>query len=386
MLIEPDAEQAALLDSVRRFGLSEIAPARSRLETDRECFKALSSRIAQLGLLELIEFDEEGADSSAPGAYVTLGLVCEELGRYDCSLAQVVSGAASRASRLAKLTDRNLGRELRKLFLAGEMTMAAAFTEAEAGSDIQGLRTLARRVPGGVVLNGEKNSVTGLPLSDWVAVLAREVDEQGEVVGFSQFLIPATAPGVSHGELEDMGWRIRGRSIMALEDVFVPDGQRIGTPGAGLKMMLGGFNYVRASQSLICVGAAAATVEETIEHARNRTVFGRPLGANQAVSFGLAEAATKLDAARWMCYRVLEMRNRGINHATEAAMAKWWVPETAIDVLRVCLRFNGHTGYASELPIERRLRDVIGFELADGSSEIMKLIIARSLLGREVTG
>ncbi|HEX3962266.1 MAG TPA: acyl-CoA dehydrogenase family protein, partial [Trebonia sp.] len=386
VLIDFTEEQLAVRDTVRRFGETEIMPARRRLEADRELFAALSRRIAKLGLLEIVQFDEEGNDQRVPGSYVTLGVACEELGRYDTSLAQVVSGAGSRASRLAKLADRDLGRELRARFTAGQLTMAAGFSEAEAGSDIQGTRTTARRVPGGVRVTGEKNSVTGMPAADWVAILARETDADGGSLGFSQFLIPVGAPGLSRAELDDMGWRVRGRSILTLDDVFVPDGQRVGEPGMGLKMMLGGFNYLRASQALICVGAADATLRETVAHTSSRTAFGKPLGANQAVSFALAEAATKLDAARWMCYRVLEMRERGLDHATEAAMAKWWVPEVCIDVLRDCLRFNGHAGYSSELPIEQRLRDVIGFELADGASEIMKLIIARRMFGRAVAG
>jgi cyclohexanecarboxyl-CoA dehydrogenase len=386
VLIEFTEEQLAVRDALRRFGQTEIAPARRRLETDRELFAELSRGIAKLGLLEIVQFDEDGIDQRVPGSYVTLGVACEELGRYDTSLAQVVSGAGSRASRLAKLADRDLGRELRDRFAAGELTMAAGFSEAEAGSDIKGTRTTARRVPGGVRITGEKNSVTNMPTADWVAILARETDADGVAVGFSQFLIPASAPGLSRAELDDMGWRVRGRSILALDDVFVPDGQRVGEPGAGLKMMLGGFNYIRASQALICVGAADATLRETVAHTSSRTAFGKPLAANQAVSFALAEAATKLEAARWMCYRVLEMRERGLDHATEAAMAKWWVPEVCIGVLRDCLRFNGHAGYSSELPIEQRLRDVIGFELADGASEIMKLIIARRLFGRGVAG
>lgn len=386
MLIEFTEEQRAVRDTVRRFGLGEIVPVRHDLETDHSLYQKLAKGIAQLGLLEILEFSEDGTDISAPGAYVTVGVAAEELGRYDMSLAQVVSGTGTRLSRLARLRDGALAADLRSAYVRGDLVLTAGFTEAEAGSDLRGLRTTAVRVPGGVRITGEKNSVTELPSADWVAILARETEPDGTSVGFSQFLVPANAPGLDRGYLEDMGWKGRGRGIVALNDVFVPDGQRVGEPGAGVKMTLGAFNYNRAALALICVGAATATLEETVAHTSTRAVFGKPLAANQAVSFALAEAVTKLDAARWMCYRVLEMRNRGIDHATESAMAKWWAPEVAIETIRVCLRFNGHTGYAAELPIERRLRDVIGFEIADGPTEVMKLIIARTLFGREISG
>lgn len=132
--------------------------------------------------------------------------------------------------------------------------MAAGFTEAEAGSDVQKSHTTARRVPGGVRITGEKNSVTGMPAADWVAILGREIGGDGNQLGFSQFLIPADAPGLSRAEMEDMGGRVRGR---------------------------GGFSYTRASPSLICVGAADATLQQTVAHTSSRTALGKPLAANR---------------------------------------------------------------------------------------------------------
>jgi cyclohexanecarboxyl-CoA dehydrogenase len=128
------------------------------------------------------------------------------------------------------------------------------------------------------------------------------------------------------------------------------------------------FDVNRAVIALKCVGAA----------------FGAPLAAHQGVAFPLAEAATSLELARWHCYRVLWLRQHGLPCQREGAMAKWWAPKMAADVIHRCLLFHGHKGYSKALPIEQRLRDVIGWQIGDGTEEVMKLIITRDLFGRDL--
>jgi cyclohexanecarboxyl-CoA dehydrogenase len=386
VLIELSDEQVAVRDLCRRFGTEEIAPVRHELDRSPETYRELARRLAKLGLLEIIDIDANGVDRTAPAAYVTIGVAAEELGRFDTSLAQVVTGALTRLPRLGKLADRALAARIRADFVSGDAVICGGLTESEAGSDIQGLRTTARRVPGGVRITGEKNSVSELPSADWIAILAREIDTDGTALGFTQFMVPIDAPGLSRSYLDDMGWRGRGRGIVSLDDVFAPDGQRVGETGAGLTVNTGALDCNRAALALACIGAARASVDETVAYTSLRQAFGRPLAANQAVSFALVDAATKLDAARWMCYRVLELRGRGLPHGAEAAMAKWWGTQVAIDAIRDCIRFTGHTGYSSEAPLEQRLRDVIGFEIAEGPTEVMKLTVARKMFGREITG
>ncbi len=125
------------------------------------------------------------------------------------------------------------------------------------------------------------------------------------------------------------------------------------------------------------------SIDETIEHTKQRMVFGAPLATNQAVSFGVAEDVTYLELARLQCYRVLWMRQNNIPCQDAGAMVKWYAPKVAAEAVHRCLRFHGHYGYSKELPHQQRLRDIIGWQIGDGSEEVMKLLIARSRFGRE---
>jgi cyclohexanecarboxyl-CoA dehydrogenase len=144
------------------------------------------------------------------------------------------------------------------------------------------------------------------------------------------------------------------------------------------------FDCVRAFASLESLAKAEVTLQETIEYVKTRVQFGKPISKFQGTSFRLAEAATQLELGKWLCYKVLWMRDKGLRHSKESAMAKWWCPRTAFMVIHECLLIHGHYGYSCDLPIEQRLRDALLTEIGDGTAEIMKLIISRDLLGRDM--
>jgi cyclohexanecarboxyl-CoA dehydrogenase len=154
----------------------------------------------------------------------------------------------------------------------------------------------------------------------------------------------------------------------------------VGPPGTAFQRISRFFDVNRAIIGLKCTGAALQSVAETIEYTRKREAFGQPLTANQGITFPLAEGVTYLDHARLGCYRVLWMRQNGIPCRHEGAMVKWWAPKTAADVIHKCLTLHGHVGYSNQLPIEQRLRDVIGWQIGDGAEEVMKLLVARELM------
>ncbi len=145
------------------------------------------------------------------------------------------------------------------------------------------------------------------------------------------------------------------------------------------------FSFTPAQEviALKCVGAALQSLDETVEHVRRRVAFGAPLAAHQGATFPLTEAATQLELARWLAYRVLWMRQNGIPCQREGAMVKWWTSKIAAEAIHKCLLLHGHYGYSKELPIQQRLRDVIGWQIGDGSEEVMKLILTRELLSRD---
>jgi cyclohexanecarboxyl-CoA dehydrogenase len=147
--------------------------------------------------------------------------------------------------------------------------------------------------------------------------------------------------------------------------------------------VMNGFDFSRFLIGLMCLGAAEASLEETMEYVKHRRAFGQPLARFEGVQFPIAEHATLIEAARVMCYRGLWLRDTEQPHTKEAAMVKWWAPKVAVDCIHECLLLHGQYGYSPDLPLEQRLRDVIGLQIGDGTAQVQKIIIARELLGRE---
>ena len=148
-------------------------------------------------------------------------------------------------------------------------------------------------------------------------------------------------------------------------------------------MVMGQFNLIRINLALMALGIAQTSLEDAMRYATERKAFGQPLAKYEGVSFKIAEGATLLEATRMLCYRALWLRDQGLDHVKESAMCKYLGPKVALRVVHDALLTHGHAGYSEELPLEQRLRDIIGWEMADGTAEIMKIVISRELMGRE---
>ena len=168
-----------------------------------------------------------------------------------------------------------------------------------------------------------------------------------------------------------------------MDEVRVPKRYLVGPEEAGFKIFMGFLDFNRVLIGLKCLAAARVSLEETMEHVKTRVAFGKPLARFEGISFPIAEAATLMEAARWLSFRALWLKDQGLPHTKEASMCKWWVPKICVEIIHQCLLLNGHYGYTDELPLEQRLRDVMGWQIGDGSVEIQKIIIARELMGRE---
>ena len=198
----------------------------------------------------------------------------------------------------------------------------------------------------------------------------------------SAFLVPLDLPGVSREPYADMGSRAVQRGAVHLDGVQIPADHLIGKEGEGFAEVMHGLDFSRAMIGLQCIGVAQLTLDETWRYVSSRTAFDQPLSKHQGVSFPLAESETLLSAARLLCYETLWRKDAGLPHTAQAAMCKWWAPKTGFDVVQQCLLLHGQYGYRSELPIEQRLRDVLGLQIGDGTAQIMKLIIARHRVGK----
>lgn len=313
---------------------------------------------------------------------VTVGITAEEVARGDFNAVLMSLGPGYTRHFLSEADPALLERWLPGL-ATGEQVIGLCLTEPEAGSDMAAMSATAERRGDRFLLNGEKNSVSFLN-ADVFYVFARSDPDSSGWRGISAFLIPRDTPGLSFETWDDLGCRAVPRGALHLLDVEVPEEWMVGPPGAAFAMISRFFDINRAVIGLKCIGAALQSIEETIAYTRRRTVFGRPLASNQAVSFGIAEDLTRLEMARWQCYRVLWMRQNDLPCQDAGAMVKWYAPKAAAEAVHRCLRFHGHYGYSKRLPHQQRLRDIIGWQIGDGSEEVMKLLIARNRFGRDV--
>ena len=232
------------------------------------------------------------------------------------------------------------------------------------------------------MITGEKSGISLGMVADAGIVFAR-TDPAKKAAGVTAFLVPLDLPGVARSPLRDMGSRAVGRAVLSFDHVRVPVSHRLGEEGTGFYEVMKGFDWNRVLIALVCLGAAQVSLEETMAYVKERKAFGRSLATFEGVSFPIAEAATYIEAARWLSYRALWLADRGQPYTKESAMLKWWVPRLAVETIHQCLLLHGHYGYTDELPLEQRLRDVVGLEIGDGTANVMKIVVARELMGRE---
>jgi len=371
-------EQEELARTVRTFAARELAPRSRAWDRTGEFPKDTWRRMGELGLLGLrVPVEYGGVDAD----FVMVGIAMEEIARGDFSCTYGVQLAALAGEILGKSGDPEICRQWLPPVASGEAAMALALTEPSAGSDAAALQCRARRDGSDWIITGEKSGISLGMAADAAIVFARTGGDRSR--GISAFLVPLDAPGVTRSALRDMGSHAVGRAVLSFDGVRIPGAHLIGDEGSGFQQVMRGFDGNRVAIALACLGIAQISLEETMRYVRERTTFGRPLARYEGVSFPIAEAATQLEAARLFSYRALWLADRGQPHTKEAAMVKWWAPKLARETIHQCLLLHGHYGYTDELPFEQRLRDVIGLEIGDGSAEIMKIIVARELMGRE---
>jgi cyclohexanecarboxyl-CoA dehydrogenase len=373
------AEQEELIRTLRVFARRELAPHSHEWDGTREFPWAMWRRMGELGLFGLRVPSQYGGQETD---LLTTGIAIEEIAHGDFSC----TGGMQLALLAAEILGREGSEEVKKQWLPpmvrGEAIISLALTEPGVGSDAANLVCRAERSGNEYVITGEKSGITFGMVSQAVVVFARTGAEAG-ARGITAFLVPFDRPGISRSPLRDLGCRLMQRAVLAFDHVRIPESHRIGREGAGFYQVMRGFDYNRLMIALACLGVAEVSLDETMAYVKERRAFGRSLAQFEGVSFPIAEAATQLDAAKWFCYRGLSLVDRGLPYTKESAMAKWWVPKISVEVIHQCLLFHGHYGYTEELPFEQRLRDVLGFEIGDGTAEVSKIVAARELLGRE---
>jgi cyclohexanecarboxyl-CoA dehydrogenase len=369
---------AAFAEAVRAFATRRLRPGYQTREREGRFDPELIQEMARLGLLGLrapAELGGEGADA------VTTGIAAEEIGRADLSAGYLINNTALTTEVLMRAGTQEQRRRFIPEIANGKQVPALCLTEPQHGSDAAAIDMRARRHEGGWILTGEKTSITFGMSAATALVFARTSDEGAR--GITAFYVDLDDPAVTRSPFRDLGGIAIGRASLHFDDLVVPDDRVVGDIGGGFTQVMRGFEFARAVIALICIGAASASIDEALQHARDRSAFGQPIGRFQGVAFTLVEHSTKLAAARLLALRALELKDRGLDHTIESNMAKWWAPRVAVDAAHDALLTFGHSAYSDEYPLGQRIRDIIGLELGDGTANITKLVVARHLLGRE---
>ena len=370
-------EQNMIRSLVRDLGQKEIAPGYKDRVKAQSIPHELIKKMADIGLMGLNIAEKYGGQ---PRDAVTVGIIIEELARYAEDAALLVFYNYGQAGFIMLATE-EVRQEWLPAMARGEKMVLVAATEAEAGSDLGSLKMTARKDGDHYVLNGEKNRVSFAYQGQATVVLAKTEPSSRRI---TPFLVPLDLPGISLARINDMGVESTSAGIVSFEDVRIPRKYLLGDEeGKGFVETMRAFDVNRVFLALMAMAKAEISLEETCDYAKQRVQFGKPIARFEAVSFKLAEAATYIELGKWLCYRALWMKDKGIRHSKESAMVKWWCHKKAFDIIHECLLTHGHYGYGKDLPFEQRLRDVVGGQIGDGTPEIMKLVIARDMLGRE---
>jgi len=265
-------------------------------------------------------------------------------------------------------------------YARGEKLGAFALTEPMSGSDAAEMVTLAVRKGDQYVLDGSKNYITNGPQADAVLVFAMTDKAKGHK-GISAFLVPATAKGFVRGKPDDkVGIRASGSCSIFFEDCAIPEANRLGQEGEGFKVAMATLDGGRIGIASQALGIARAAHEEAIAYAKERKAFGQPIAQFQAIQFMLADMATEIEAARLLVWRAATMKDRGVRHSAESAMAKLYASEMSERVTSRAIQIHGGLGYMRECDAERHWRDSRITEIYEGTSEIQRLVISNAVL------
>jgi acyl-CoA dehydrogenase len=369
-----------LVATAHRFADEELRPVALQYDESEEFPAALVRKAAQLGLTCYDIPTEYGG-----GGFSGLRDACrviEELAWGDSPIAWAIGQGGFFAHPVLALgSEEQKARWLRPVCDVDPPACAVAITEPDAGSDAAALATRARRVDGGYAISGHKRFIGNAPLAD-VCVVFATVAPGSRSRGITAFVVERDDPGFVIGERQyKMGSRCFPAGELHFEDCFVGDDRRLGAEGDGFRGLMRVFDRARVQLAASSLGVGRAALEHAVEHARHREAFGAKIHEYQAVSFRLVDAKLKLDQARLVTERAAQLADAGRPFSTEAAMAKLTASEAAWFATWAAAQTLGGAGYIRTSLVQKWLRDAKLDEIWDGTSDIMRLIIARSLFG-----
>ena len=376
-------EQLEFKELVREFVEKEMTPFVQEWDAQNHADLGLFKKAHELGLLNLVvpeEYGGLGLDS------VTIAMIYEELGKGDAGLATSIA-CNSLATAPVLLAGNE---EQKKMYcdLLNEGKLAAfALTEPNAGSDAGAVATRAVRDKenGTYTLNGTKIFITNGGIADTYLIFAN-TRKTGGIRGLTAFIVPRETPGFSVGKKENkMGIRNSNTCELILQDVVIPESYRVGREGEGFRIAMHTLDAARPFVGAVAVGLAQAALDACAKYAKERKQFGQSIASFEMVQGMIADMAMKVDAARLLVYRACslrdeQMKNPKLDYSKEAAMAKCFAADTAMQVTTDAVQVMGGYGYTKDYPVEKMMRDAKIMQIYEGTNQIQRLVIANKVL------
>ncbi len=337
-------------------------------------------KIGKLGFFSIKIPEKYGGK---PGTWVMIGILVEEIAKANISVAYLTMLSYEISLHLSLYGSEKVLEEWLPGLCQGGKSGCISVTEPHCGSDFLAIKTKAIRDGDFYCISGEKKPVSFGTQADFTIAFAK-ANPEIEKKRITAFLVPLDLPGIKKSPIANMGLVPTHPASFIFNEVRIPIKYRIGGEGDGVdinpNILFSDFNQVMSG--LISLGTAQAALNLAISYAKKRFAFGRPVVQFEAISGKISEDATLIEAARWLCYRALWLKDQGLPNAKEAAMCGWWCPKVAFKIIEDALLIHGHTGYSEDLPLQRMLRDVTAFEIIAGTEQILKLIIAQRVIGK----
>ena len=377
MDFEPSDTQRLVQQTARDIATKTITPQAAAIDREERFPREVMQQLADLGLLAVNVPEELGG---AGAGTVSYALAMIEVARACASCAVTMAVTNMVGEVIAKFgTPAQAEKYCRGLADGSLVAGAFALSEPEAGSDPGSMRTAARKVDGGWVIDGQKQWITSGAHAGVMVVWARTGG--AGTAGISCFLVEGGTPGLVIGKHEDkMGLRGSNTVGLTFDGCRVPDGALLGELGGGFRIAMMALDGGRIGISAQAIGVASAALDEAVAYAKDRKQFGKPIADFQAMQWKIADMRTQLDAARLLCFRAATMKERGVPFTREASMSKVFCSEAAVRICNEAVQIHGGYGYVREFAAERHLRDVRVTTIYEGTSEIQRTVISRAVL------
>tara|TARA_B100000700_G_scaffold161453_1_gene178812 strand:+ start:3153 stop:4310 length:1158 start_codon:yes stop_codon:yes gene_type:complete len=377
MNFELTEDQQAFVDTAKAFADKELAPNAARWDEEAHFPIEVFRKAGEMGFMGMYTPEEAGGFGMSR---LDSALIFEQLAGGCTATTAMMTIHNMVTWMIGSFGQQDVIDEWVPELVTGEKLGSYCLTEPGSGSDAASLRTSAKKEGDEYVLNGSKMFISGAGATDVMVVMAR-TGEAGPK-GISAFVVPADAEGISYGKKEDkMGWNAQPTRLVTFEDVRIPAKNLLGEEGEGFKFAMMGLDGGRINIAVCSVGTAQAALETASAYMHERSQFGKPLAAFQALQFKLADMATELVAARQMVrLAASKVDNDDPDKTTYCAMAKRFATDIGFQVCNEALQIHGGYGYIKEYPLERHVRDVRVHQILEGTNEVMRLIIARRIL------